>query len=80
MDKNEKFLRRLSAKEFSIVQDIVSRILVGDLVGLDIKKLSGYHNAYRVRVGRIRIVYMQLPDDTEILYIGNRNEKTYKKF
>lgn len=80
MDRNEKFLRRLSAKDFEIVQETITKMLANDFTGLHIKKLSGYSNAYRVRVGRVRIVYLQLPDDIEILFIGNRNETTYKKF
>lgn len=80
MDRNEKFLRRLSTKEFSVVHSTVTKILAGDYIGLNIKKLTGYPNAYRVRVGRIRIVYIQQSDDIEILFIGNRNERTYKKF
>jgi len=79
MDKNQKFLRRLNAKEFATVQSTLQKILVRDTKKLDIRKLSGYRDVYRVRTGNIRIIFLDTGSDTEVLEISRRSEKTYKK-
>src|SRR3990167_6484238 len=48
--------------------------------GLDIKKLSGYSDVYRVRTGNIRIIFLDDKRHTEVLEISRRSEKTYKDF
>jgi len=79
MDKNQKFLKRLSDKEFREVENVLRKILIRDTTKLDIKKLSGYRDIYRVRTGSIRIIFLDTGDDTEILEISRRSEKTYRK-
>lgn len=80
MDKNQKFLKRLSSKEFSAVEIILRKILSKDTTGLDIKKLSGYSDIYRVRTGNIRIIFLDDKRHTEVLEISRRSEKSYKDF
>jgi len=47
---------------------------------LDISKLKGYENIYRIRIGALRIVYEVLWTErtTIIHYIGTR-EKAYRR-
>lgn len=80
MDRNQKFLKRLDSKEFVIVEKILRRILVRDTSNLNIKKLSGYRDIYRVRTGDIRIIFLDTGNYTEVLEISRRNEQTYKDF
>ena len=80
MDRNQKFLKLLNQKEFDSVQGALLAIISGDTSSLLSKKLSGYPNLYRVRVGSIRIIYVAHADYSEVLFVGRRNEKTYKKF
>lgn len=49
--------------------------------GTDIKKLQGYHNLYRVRVGSIRILYSieEMVKIINIENIDNRGE-IYKRY
>ncbi len=80
MDKNQKFLKRLSTKEFSSVEKALHKINVGDTKNLDIKKLTGYQDVYRVRIKTIRIIFLINENRIDVLEISRRNEKTYKKF
>lgn len=81
MDKIDKFLRKLITRERKEVEEIVSRILDDDLDGLDLKKLKGFANIFRVRKGNIRIRYQGKVGSTPpiILGIERRSEKTYKR-
>lgn len=80
MDRNQKFLKRLSDKEFAAVEKILQQILIRDTTDLDIKKLSGYRDIYRVRHGNIRIIFLDTGNYTEVLEISRRSEQTYKNF
>ena len=80
MDKIDKFLVKLIAKQRKEIEDIVTNILKGDLDGLNHKKLKGFANIFRVRKGNIRIQYQRREGDNLpiILDIQYRNEKTYR--
>lgn len=80
MDRNKKFLKKLSDKEFSLVQKTLEKIQSRNISKLDIKKLTGYKDVYRVRVGNIRIIFLDTPKEIQILEIARRNEKTYKGY
>ena len=80
MDRNQKFLKRLSNKELIAVEKVLQKILIRDTTGLDIKKLSGYRDIYRVRTGNIRIIFLDTGNYTEVLEIARRGEQTYKNF
>ena len=49
--------------------------------GIDIKKLQGYDNLYRTRVGNIRILY-SVKEELKIINIENINsrEDVYKRY
>ena len=78
MNDNEKFVARLSPVEREKIGTIISHILARKTAGLDIKKLRGYSNIFRVRIGRIRIIYVQDAEDVRIVQVGFRGEDTYK--
>lgn len=60
MDKIEKFLKRLSKKNFkSLMNETFPKIRSLDLKGLDLKPLTGYKGLYRVKVGKIRIIFFK---------------------
>jgi len=78
MDRNQKFLKRLSKKEFVAVEEVLQKILARDTTDLDVKKLSGYKDVYRVRAGTVRVIFLDTGDHTEVLEISRRSEDTYK--
>jgi mRNA-degrading endonuclease RelE of RelBE toxin-antitoxin system len=80
MDKNQKFLKRLSPREFELVETTLYKLLNHDTNNLDIKKLVGYRDVFRVRVGSIRIIFLDANSGLEILEISRRSEKTYKDY
>lgn len=80
MDKIQKFLARLSPKERGTVRETIQIVLSGNTQDLDIKKLKGFDDIFRVRVQSIRIIYQKRADTIQIIEISRRNEDTYKNF
>lgn len=81
MEKADKILRRLSQKERETIERLVERIISGDLGGLDIKKLKGLKNLFRVRKRSIRIIFeLKSGKDPNIISIERKNETTYKGY
>jgi len=79
MDKAKKFLRKLSLAKQDQIVETVSKIVAGKTQGLDIKKLKGHKNLFRVRVGDIRIVFSEDKGIIQILFIGERGDSKYEK-
>ncbi len=77
MDAIEKALQKLTSKERSRVKDVLTKLAAGKLQGLDIKKLQGRDDIFRVRKGDLRIVYRAKEGAVLILLIERRSEKTY---
>ena len=77
-DKIKKLLAKLSPKERDTVKLLILRIKLDDIDGLDIKQLKGHADLFRVRKGRLRIVYRKSRVEFRIVRIDRRNEKTYK--
>lgn len=80
MDKISKALKLLSQKERRRVKEILGKIAKGDLEGLDVKKLKGRSDIFRVRKADIRIIYRQTKKDVFVLTIERRSERTYKRY
>lgn len=74
-----KLLSRFDKSERVILESLIGRIFSLDWRNLDIKKLKGYKNIFRIRKGNFRIIY-QLMEGKEVyvLTIERRSETTYK--
>ncbi|MFQ6121247.1 MAG: type II toxin-antitoxin system RelE/ParE family toxin [Methanosarcinales archaeon] len=73
----DKF-KKLNKKE---QKRIYKRLLLLEnfpFISLDLKKLKGYKNMYRLRVGKYRIIFI-LMDNKVVLYDIELREKSYKK-
>ena len=80
MDKIQKALEKLTLKEKKKVKEILIKLKNQQLKSLDIKKLKGREDIFRVRKGRIRIVYKTDPKGSIfILIIERRNDTIYDK-
>jgi len=77
MNELDKFLCKLDKKTRIVVEKVVTLIILGNFSLLDIKKLRGSQNRYRVRVGRIRIVFEQTRNSNNITNISYRDNNTY---
>lgn len=80
MDKIEKELLKLSAKERARVREILEKIARKDMRGVEVKKLKARKDIFRVRKGDIRIIYRDNNGSISILAIERRNDNTYAKF
>ena len=78
MHKIDKFLARLDAEIRQKVLAIVERIQNKDFSGLDVRKLKGSPDVYRVRVGKVRVKFVMNDSGIRILSIDNRGENTYR--
>ena len=80
MERIEKFLRKLSRQERERVAECIGHILTGTFDQLDLKKLKGHRDFYRVRAGSIRIIFSQKDGETRIVAIERRGNTTYDAF
>jgi len=76
----EKFLNKLSPKERGIVKDLLVAVLANEVDHLDVKKLRDRDDIYRVRKGRMRIIYRLFEGKVIILLIERRSDNTYRDF
>lgn len=79
MDKIDKALNKLKEKEKTKLKNLLLRIDRGELKGLDIKKLKGKKDIFRVRHGDMRIIIHKIDNSIKILSLERRTNKTYKK-
>lgn len=78
MDKLDKALKKLTEKERHKIREILIQLKVGSFKNLDIKKLKGREDIFRVRKGDLRIIYRIVKESIFVLAIERRSEKTYK--
>jgi len=78
MDKIRKALEKLSKKERAQIKTILTRLNSGRFEGLNVKKLRGREDIFRVRKGGFRIIYRLQGQNIFILAIGRRRESTYE--
>ena len=74
--KAQKFLEGLSATECKKLVAKIELLTSSKSQLLDIKKLKGYKNLYRIKVDDYRIIFVLVPDKKIIIIpvIGHRKE------
>lgn len=78
MDKIAKALQRLRPAEKKKIKDILIKLKNHDWKNLDLKKLKGREDIFRVRQGKIRIIYrVDSRDNILILAVERRSDTTY---
>lgn len=80
MDRVKKFLRKLSPSDQDDIGGVLQKIKKGNTEGLNVKKLRGYTNLFRVRKGDIRIVFHQEDGNFNVIFIGRRGDSKYNQF
>jgi mRNA-degrading endonuclease RelE of RelBE toxin-antitoxin system len=78
IDKIRKVLNKLTKKEREAVRDILEKINKNNFKGLDVKKLKGRDDIFRVRKGKIRIIFRKVNKSIFILSIERKSDKTYR--
>ena len=81
MDKITKALQSLSPRERGMIKNILLKIKGGSLLGFDLKKLKNCDDIFRIRKGKLRIIFKkQSADRYFILAIERRSDKTYNNY
>jgi len=78
MPSLKKFLSRFSEEEKRALEPLIAAVVSLNWRNLDVKKLKGYHNVFRVRKGNIRIIFSKDKKEIFIISIDRRREDTYK--
>ena len=79
MNKIEKFIRKLSSDRQIEVAILIKQIVSGNWFGLNVKKLQGKEDLFRVRRGNIRVIFSKDNDGvTMIKKLQYKNDNTYK--
>ena len=78
MDQIEKFLRRLDKNLALKLALVLHDIVVLKLADYDCKKMKGFDDLFRIRVGKIRIIFKKMKSHGSPVYIEYRG-KVYKK-
>lgn len=77
MDKISKILAKLRPRERVWVDRAIVLIRMGQVSKFDIKKLKGFDNIFRVRKGRVRIIYKMDKSYFVIIDVQVRSDTTY---
>ncbi len=77
VDRVEKTFQKMSQHDRREVAQTVARIIARDFIGLDMKKLEGRSDAYRVRKGSYRIIFLLAEQSVQIISVERRSDTTY---
>ena len=77
MPKIKKLLSKFNNEEREIIESLIAEIVSLEWRDLDIKKLKVYQDIFRIRKGKIRIIFSRINKDINILAIERRNDNTY---
>jgi mRNA interferase RelE/StbE len=81
MDKVDKSLLKITPKQRVKILETLKKIKSGELENLDLKKLRGTKDIFRIRVGNYRIIFVFDSDaKARIIAIERRSKNTYKDF
>ncbi|MDP2690785.1 MAG: hypothetical protein Q8O95_00020 [bacterium] len=72
MDQIEKFIRKLNKKMALRILDALENVVELRLESMDVEKMKGHKNLYRVRLGQIRIVFQKEQGSGVPVYIEYR--------
>ncbi len=78
MPSLKKLLSKFNREEREIIEFLIEKIISLNWRDLDIKKLKGYQNIFRIRKGKIRIIFTKNQKEIAIIAIERRREDTYK--
>lgn len=73
----ERLLSGFNKEDRKILEYLIAKINSLNWRGLNIKKLKGYQDIFRLRKGKIRIIFIQTNKSIRIINIERRKESTY---
>ncbi len=79
VDRIDKQLRKLDPKQQSTFTKLIKQILNGDLEELDVVRLKGSNDIFRVRKSSYRLIFQRLEHgEIRMIAFEHRSETTYK--
>jgi mRNA-degrading endonuclease RelE of RelBE toxin-antitoxin system len=78
VEKWKKLLSLQTREVKQVLLDTIREIEEGAWFGMDVKKIKGFKNLYRLRKGKFRILFMRAKDGYVVVDLKIRNEETYK--
>jgi len=73
MDKIDKALKKLSSKKREELKETLLKIKNSNFRGLDLKKMKGRNDIFRVRRNSMRIIFHKIDSFIKILSIERRD-------
>ncbi len=80
MNKLQKAIAKLPKEHKTTFSLLMVRLLSRDFLGLNITQLKGKKDIYRLRHGKLRVIFHMHKDELLVLQVGLRSEKTYRDF
>ena len=80
MNEIEKALAKIPKEYKATFDALMLRLLGRDFLGLNIAKLKGQKDVYRLRRGKLRIIFRMSKEQILVLQVGLKSEKTYREF
>ncbi len=77
MNEIAKLVSRVSKVDKARIENAIKLIYENDLPSLDLKKIKGADNEFRVRVGKYRIKFIKHKTMNEITEVVRRGDNTY---
>jgi len=59
---------------------VATRVMLGEIAGLDMKKLKGHDDLFRVRVGDYRLIFQNIGDKFILVDARKRDDQTYRDY
>lgn len=80
MDAISKALAKLTEKERAQIKLILLKLASNQTRALNIAKLKGQKDIYRIRSGKIRIIFKYSNNQYFLLAVERRSDNTYRKY
>ena len=80
MDKVQKALAKLPKQHREIFDALMVKLMARDFLGLNLARMKGFKDVYRVKHGRFRVIFRMNGQGLFVLEVGLRSEKTYRGF
>lgn len=81
MDEIDKEIKKLSSKEKENLKSILKSLKSWPWKGLNVQKLKGTDKIFRVKKGRLRVIFrLESQGNIYLLKVERRSDDTYKDF
>ena len=81
VDRMTKNLKKFQKSDRDRILDLMRRVRIGDLNGLDVRKLKDRSDAFRVRKGDYRVIFRKTENGLHlIIAVERRSNTTYNEF